>query len=247
MFLVPRHPSRVNFDNLQATLNKLLKRRRCSFAPSSLATCQMNSGRKEHSMLDNFSGTVFSPWAKPRGMHQAMARYQALKGLKPVGPHRALADNLLGNISERCSTCNGTGLHGTYGGLGWRVCPVCHGLGETYSITLDELQGLRQQVLDLYPDAAPFGWTPGHPISCPIQSLTTGAMIDACPRRNIEPMQRELIPGNAGESGVAFLPWSKCILEEPSLRSIPRPPARARLSWEGLWVLVKVLWGKLSA
>ena len=68
-------------------------------------------------MADYINGTVFSPWAKPRGMFQVMARYQALEGIKPVGPHSRLANSLLKNITCKCPTCEGTGLHGTYGGL----------------------------------------------------------------------------------------------------------------------------------
>jgi hypothetical protein len=116
-----------------------------------LATCQLTVGCKEYIVLDLNTDAVFSPWAKPRGMFQMMARYQALKVLKPVGPDRPLADSLRTNITCKCDTCNGTGLHGTYGGMGWRVCPTCHGMGETYSITLEELQALLQQVLDRYP------------------------------------------------------------------------------------------------
>ena len=152
-------------------------------------------------MSELSTGTVFSPWAKPRNMFQAMARYQALKGLKPVGPHRTLADSLLKNITCKCDTCGGTGLYGTYGGLGWRVCPACQGLGETYRISLDELQALRRQVLDRYPDAAPPGWRPADPISCPVQELATGRMIDACPRTSHDPVQGSYLPMPAVRQG----------------------------------------------
>lgn len=196
-------------------------------------------------MTDHINGTVFSPWAKPRGMFQVMARYQAIQGLKPVGPHRRLAESLLKNITCKCSTCRGTGLYGTYGGLGWRICAVCHGLGETYSITLDELQALRQQVLDRYPDAAPHDWAPGHPISCPIREMATSLMIDACPQSSRDPVQGELIPNDEVGVGTSFLPWDMCIRVESSPQPAPRPPARPRLSWRGLWVLVRVIWQKM--
>jgi hypothetical protein len=197
-------------------------------------------------MSDITHGTVISPWVKPRGMHQAMARYQALKGLKPVGPHRTLADSLLQNITCKCGTCGGTGLHGTYGGMGWRICPVCHGLGEAYSITLEELQALRQQVLDRYPDAATPGWRPGNPISCPVQDIAASLMLDACPLTNHEPVQGELLPNDGGEAGTSFLPWGMCVREVPSLQLTRRLPAQPKISWRGLWVLVKVLWQRLS-
>jgi len=176
----------------------------------------MISGRKEYSMSDLFTDTVFSPWAKPRGMYHAMARYQALKGFKPVGPHRSLADSLLSNVTDTCTACGGTGLHGTYGAMGWRICPVCHGLGEVYRISLEELQARRQQVLDRYPDAAPPGWRPADPISCPVQELATGRMIDACPRTSHDPVQGELIPNDGGEAGTSFLPWEMCVRGSPA-------------------------------
>jgi hypothetical protein len=110
-------------------------------------------------MSDHNTDAVFSPRAKPVGMIPTFARYQAINGLKPKGPHISLDNSLLKNI-----TCK---------------CPTCHGLGETYRTTLDELQALRQQVLGRYPDAAPPDGRPGHPISCPVQEMATSLMVDA--------------------------------------------------------------------
>lgn len=192
-------------------------------------------------MTNHITGAVFSPWARPRDMFQAMARYQALKGFKPVGPHRSLADSLLSNVTDTCTTCGGTGLHGTYGAMGWRICPVCHGLGEAYRISLDELQALRQQVLDRYPDAAPPGWTPTEPIACPIQELATGLMLDACPRTSSDPVQEELFADADGAAGAPFLPWGMCVKEVPQPQPAPRPPAQPRITWLGLLALAKRL------
>jgi hypothetical protein len=198
-------------------------------------------------MTNHIPDTVLSPCAKPKGMHRAMAHYQALCGLKPVGPHRHLAASLLKNITEPCTTCGGTGLHGTYGNLGWRICPTCHGFGEVYRISLDELGALRQKVLAQYPDAAPEDWAPGHPIFCPMLMLANGLIIDGCPPSSHDPVQEELLPDDAGEAGSKFLPWEMCIRAEPSPQSAPRAPARPRLSWQGLRVLGKVIWRKLAA
>jgi hypothetical protein len=68
-------------------------------------------------MSDHNTDAVFSPWAKPVGMIPTFARYQAINGLKPKGLHISLDNSLLKNITCKCPTCEGTGLHGTYGGL----------------------------------------------------------------------------------------------------------------------------------
>lgn len=136
--------------------------------------------------------TPTSPWAKRRSMFEAMAHYQALYGFKPVGPHKPMADRLMKGITRSCSTCSGTGIRGTYGGLGWRACPDCNGFGVVYDIGLDELQALRRQVLAEHPDAAPTDWRPFVPIRCPIQHLTTGEMHDACPPVDQDSVQEEL-------------------------------------------------------
>jgi hypothetical protein len=143
-------------------------------------------------MSNDFYTGEISPWARPRGVIPAMARYQAFTGLKPVGPHRSLADTLLHDLTRPCATCGGTGLHGSYGSLGWLACPECHGLGATWRISLDEVQARRMQVLERFPDAAAPGWRPGHPIRCPVQDLATGLILDACPQREDDPVQLEL-------------------------------------------------------
>ena len=196
-------------------------------------------------MSDITDGTVFSPMAKPRGTFALMAEYQAFKGLKPIGPHRPLADSLLKNVTRKCSTCDGTGLNGTYGGLGWRLCPTCHGMGEAYRISLDELRALRQQVLDVYPDAAPPDWKPGYPIPCPVLEIATNLIISACPRMIRAPVQGELFPDDG--VGTAYLPRELCIRDVPRPQPAPRPPAQPRISWLGLRALIKLLWRRLNA
>jgi hypothetical protein len=125
-----------------------------------------------------------SSWAKPVGRLEYMARYQSLTGLAPIGPHRPLADKLLKNTTCICFVCKGTGLQETDGKMGRLVCPKCHGLGKTYSITLDELQALRKKIFDQFPFAAQKNWKPGHPIRCPVLNLATGLIIDACPTQD---------------------------------------------------------------
>jgi hypothetical protein len=102
-----------------------------------------------------------------------------------------MADRLLKGITRECITCKGTGIYGTYGGMGWRACPACHGFGVVYNIRLEELQSLRLLVLDKFPDAVPKNWGPYVPIRCPVQNLMSGEMIDAAPGAGHSPVQGE--------------------------------------------------------
>ncbi len=120
----------------------------------------------------------YSPMASPTGMYVAMARYQALFGLKPIGPHQPLADELLRDTTQTCAACGGTGLAGTHGGVGWWACPECHGLGAVCRLAPEELQARRQRVLNHYPDAAPRDWRPGRSLRLPALDLATGEMVD---------------------------------------------------------------------
>lgn len=197
-------------------------------------------------MLDIIYNADISPWAKPVGKIPTLARYQALMGLKPLGRHITLAESLLKDITCTCPTCNGTGLYGTYGALGWLACPTCHGLGGAYRISLEELQALRQQVLDRYPEAGVPGWRPGYPIRCPVLAMDTGLIIDACPLLTVEPAQGELFPNEGGAKGAPFLPRETWVRDDAPPQSAPRPPAKPRVSWLGLWALAKELWRRVS-
>jgi hypothetical protein len=132
---------------------------------------------------------TISPWAKPRGRFEIMAAYQAICGFKPTGPHTVLVRELMRNITVPCPQCGGTGLDGTYGGLGWRACPACHGLGKVYAITPAELEKRRQKVLAQYPEAGVSNWRPGIPARCPVQNLKTGEILDACPPLDEEQLE----------------------------------------------------------
>jgi diguanylate cyclase with GGDEF domain len=88
------------------------------------------------------------------GMHEAMARYQSMYRLKPIGPHRKMADELLGSISKKCEPCGGRGLRDTANGHSWQVCEACRGFGAFFTRPAHEIQALRRRVLAAYPDAA---------------------------------------------------------------------------------------------
>lgn len=88
------------------------------------------------------------------GMYEAMSVYQNMYGLKPIGPHRRLADELFANTSVACLTCAGKGLLDVSAGDAWIPCPDCRGMGYVWKSTSGEVKALRRQVLEAFPDAA---------------------------------------------------------------------------------------------
>ena len=92
---------------------------------------------------------VFSGWLQP--MHASMASYQHRHGLKPVGPHRKLADEAYTGVWARCEGCGGSGLQPIETGV--FACAACDGVGATLLVPVAELQRRREQVLTAYPDA----------------------------------------------------------------------------------------------
>jgi hypothetical protein len=87
------------------------------------------------------------------GMHEAMMRYQLRYGLKPIGPHRKLADALLNAVTERCSRCDGGGLFDARDGATWRLCPHCRGFGVLPLPNAPELKAVRAEVGARFPGA----------------------------------------------------------------------------------------------
>lgn len=84
-------------------------------------------------------------------MHEAMARYQHVYRLRPIGPHRALAERLLDPVREDCRTCERRGLV-TYDEA-WRVCQGCRGIGGHWTVDAGVVEQIREQVLREFPDA----------------------------------------------------------------------------------------------
>jgi hypothetical protein len=105
---------------------------------------------------------AYSRLARPRGMMDAMVRYQGLYGFKAIGRHRGLVHTCLGNITETCVNCEGTGLFQLSAGV-LIECPTCRGYGVVYSISEGEFQGWRQVILAAYPDSGPPDWVPCVP------------------------------------------------------------------------------------
>lgn len=88
------------------------------------------------------------------GMHEAMAQYQSLYGLKPIGPHRKMADKLFNGVTVTCHACGGQGLRNLKGGERWEICSLCKGLGIFFAGPLTDLIEIRRRVLDVFDDAS---------------------------------------------------------------------------------------------
>jgi hypothetical protein len=87
-------------------------------------------------------------------MHEAMARYQTLYGLKPIGAHRQMADELFNDVKIQCEACRGQGLRDVNSGASWERCISCRGLGILFTKPAAEIAGIRRRVLDAFPGAA---------------------------------------------------------------------------------------------
>jgi len=87
-------------------------------------------------------------------MHEAMAQYQTLYRLKPMGRHRRMTDDLFASAKARCQACKGHGLQDSADVRSWQVCKACRGLGSLFTRPADEIDALRRRVLAAHPDAA---------------------------------------------------------------------------------------------
>jgi hypothetical protein len=85
-------------------------------------------------------------------MHEAMARYQYIYGLKPLGPHRALADALLTPLRANCPRCEGRGIVTIAGGE-WLACVRCEGTGGMWTVPEAALQAAIATILETFPAA----------------------------------------------------------------------------------------------
>ncbi len=85
-------------------------------------------------------------------MYEKMACYQYVYGLKPMGPHRALADKLLTGLRSSCGRCKGRGIL-SRGHASWRLCPGCEGTGGAWTVPDEVVQRARAAVLAQYPEA----------------------------------------------------------------------------------------------
>jgi len=110
-------------------------------------------------------------------MFESMAWYQKLHGLKPIGPHRPLADRLFEGTSRQCDACSGRGYIDAPGGRTFEVCSHCDGAGYVSTISAERRAALRAQVLAEYPDAAVPSDLPNPAFGTIIQDVAQNIMI----------------------------------------------------------------------
>ncbi|MCP9474549.1 MAG: hypothetical protein NNA19_04785 [Nitrospira sp.] len=87
-------------------------------------------------------------------MLEAMASCQSFYGLKPIGPHRRMADELFNDAGVECEACGGRGLRDVNAGASYERCGACRGFGMLFSKPAEEIAEIRRLVLDAFPDAA---------------------------------------------------------------------------------------------
>jgi len=111
-------------------------------------------------------------------MHERMAVYQYVYGLKPIGPHRPLADDVLAGKREPCRSCDGRGIVTLRRADHWALCATCEGTGGHWNCSPEELEALRRRVIEDFPDS---GVDAGpHRFVSPglVHDLGTGTIVD---------------------------------------------------------------------
>ena len=116
-------------------------------------------------------------------MMESMACFQYVYGIKPLGPHREMADRLFSDMRTECERCSGRRLLDEEGGASWRACPVCEGTGGHWNRPLDEVDAALVRVLEEFPDAGAPKGTINFMSSALIRDLGNNVMIDAAPER----------------------------------------------------------------
>ena len=86
---------------------------------------------------------------------ESMGAYSQRTSLKPIGPHRSLADKLLSPHMKACDHCKGVGVIDVENGKTWKDCPGCHGAQYLFDGTEEELEAIRQEIYNTFPDAKP--------------------------------------------------------------------------------------------
>ena len=153
-------------------------------------------------------GAVFEFDSWQLSIHEGMARYQVVHGLKPIGRHKKLANAVLGSKWANCGECDGDGIHTISIDL-WEPCRACKGMGGRWSCSPKKVRKARQAVLKSYPEAAVSGGVRnfmGAPLA---QHMKSGEMVDLrdvqAPKEDPTPEYDEWVYGTANDS-LIFLP-----------------------------------------
>ena len=169
----------------------------------------------------------FDGWHLSR--FESMACFQYVYGIKPLGPHREMADRLFDGMRTGCERCSGGGLLDGEGGASWRVCPVCEGTGGHWNRPLDEVDAALVQVLEEFPDAEAPKSVINFMSSALIHDLGNNVMIDAAPGRR--PVYGTPGPGRSGGTSAPFSRGTRVQVQpreperrRPKPRKLPRTP-----------------------
>jgi hypothetical protein len=85
---------------------------------------------------------------------EAMGAYQRFYGLKPIGPHRPMADELLSPLIKLCEKCQGEGLLSAESAEDYHICATCNGTGRLLACSQETWNAARRQLLQAFPDEA---------------------------------------------------------------------------------------------
>lgn len=118
---------------------------------------------------------TYDGWLNSR--FEAMSWYQKTYGLKPIGPHRGLADRLLTGATALCDNCHARGYFDDVDGAAFTPCICCGGAGYTVVIPPGRLAGLIAKVIATYPDAAAPSHTPHPGFSVIVHDIANNVMI----------------------------------------------------------------------
>lgn len=166
-------------------------------------------------------------------MHEAMGQYQYVYRLKPLGPHRSMADRLLPPLRADCTRCGGRGILTLARSGGWRGCPLCEGTGGTWTVPEEQLQAAYAKVLEAFPEVA---------APAPVEFLTGAVVFD---------LDSQLIIGALHTPARAEMPALEAAASrapEPKQKPVaapapPTPPASTPpREWGWLWLC---LWSYL--
>lgn len=93
-----------------------------------------------------FDGWHLSRW-EAAGVHHYVF------GLDPFGPHRDVADELLGPLRDPCVRCGGRAVL-TIDEETWSLCPTCEGTGGVWNRPFEEVDLAWREVVRHWPQAA---------------------------------------------------------------------------------------------